>query len=81
MMKKLLTVQVTNDGYRDPIPSETTMAHTINGLKRKFKAYDPSSWIWICVASDKELSLLELYEVKHKFAVLRYEEHEVIGDD
>lgn len=81
MMKKLLTVQVTGDGYRDPVPSETTFSHTINGLKRKVKASYKPALSWMCIAGDKELVILDLYETEHHFVILRYEEHEVIGDD
>ena len=79
-MKKILTVQVTSDGCGDLIPSETSIAHTITGLKRKLRAYKPTL-SWICIAGDKELIILDLFEKKHNFTVLRYEEHEVIGDD
>lgn len=81
MMKKILTVQVTSDGYRDPVQSETTISSTINGLKRKVKTSYKAALSWICVADDKELVILDLRERKHNFAVLRYIEHEVIGDD
>ena len=81
MMKKILTVQVTQDGYRDPVPSTTSAAMTITRFKRQIsEAYKPL-FNWVCFAGDKELVILDLRERKHNFAVLRYIEHEVIGDD
>lgn len=81
MMKKILTVQVTLDGHRDPTPSTTIAAMTITGFKRQINAAYKQSFNWLCIAGDKELVILDLYEAKHSFAVCRYTEHEVIGDD